>query len=112
MRSSRIKLIDLIPLREADEEENPFAGGDAAEGGDDTAAAEGDADAEKGGEKGAKADTDQKPNVKFDIASVKQYNDNEFTSDTGMIISADKNGLQVMVLPDEVPITVNFQDVI
>ena len=106
MRLNRIKLIDLIPLREAEgDEENPFAGG-----GEDAAAEEGGD--EEDDKKDAKADTKQKPNVKFDMASVKQYNDNDFTSDTGMIISADKKGLQVMVLPDEVPIFVNFQDVL
>ena len=108
MRLNRIKLIDLIPLHEAEgDEENPFAGGE--EGGD--AAAEG-GDEEASDDKDTKDAPKQKPNVKFDIASVKQYNDNKFTSDAGMIISADKKGLQVMVLPDEVPIFVNFQDVL
>lgn len=106
MRLSKIKLIDLIPLREAEgDEENPFAGGD------DAAAGEG-GNEEASDDKDAKDAPKQKPNVKFDIASVKRYNDNKFTSDTGMIISADKKGLQVMVLPDEVPIFVNFQDVL
>ena len=107
MRLNRIKLIDLIPLREVEgDEENPFAGG-----GEDAAASEG-GDEEASDDKDAKDAPKQKPNVKFDMASVKQYNDNDFTSDTGMIISADKKGLQVMVLPDEVPIFVNFQDVL
>jgi hypothetical protein len=104
MKLSRIKLVDLIPLREAEEEENPFGGGDEA-------AAE-DAGEEEKDAKGKAKPSGEEPNVKFDVAAVKQYNNNAFTSDTGKIISASKDGLQVMVLPDEVPIFVNFQDVV
>ena len=108
MKLSRIKLVDLIPLREAKDEENPFGGGEDAAAGD---AGEDTGDEEKD-TKGKAKPSGEEPNVKFDVAAVKQYNNNAFTSDTGKIISASKDGLQVMVLPDEVPIFVNFQDVV
>lgn len=106
MKLNRIKLIDLIPLREAEDAEDPFAGA-----GGEEAAAEDAGDEEKDA-KGKAKPSGEEPNVKFDVAAVKQYNKNKFSSDTGKIISASKDGLQVMVLPDEVPIFVNFQDVV
>ena len=99
-----IKLISLLPLREAEkdasaEEEDPFAGaedGAAEEGGDE--------------KKPAKEEA-PKPKVKFDISAAKNYNKAKFLGDEGEIVSADKTGMNVRVMPDDVLIHINFQDI-
>lgn len=119
MRSNKIKLADLIPLREAEKkdkaEKNPFAGSEDA--GEDTSKEEApaddteDKDAPK--EKEApKSEESTKPKVKFSIGAVKRYNNAEFLGTEGEIISADKNGMVVNVLPDNVQIIVNYKDIL
>ena len=100
-----IKLISLIPLKEAEKEaaaeEDPFAG------------AEDDA-AEEGGEEEKKKPAESeapKPKVKFNVSAAKKYNNGKFLSDEGEIISADKTGMKVRVMPDDVVIHINFQDI-
>jgi hypothetical protein len=126
-----IKLKDLIPLREAegDEEEaaggNPFAaaGGEEGgeEGGDDAAADTSgeEADAEAGAEGGeeeeggdAKDTAAPKFPIKFNLAKVKKYNNAEFISNQGELKSIDKKGLVITVQPDNVDIFVNFSDIL
>ena len=123
-----IKLKDLIPLREAEGEEedagaNPFAGseegggeesGDAGgdEGGDaegDDAAADTGGDEEEGGD--AKNTAAPKFPIKFNLAKVKKYNNTDFISSQGELKSINKKGLVVTVQPDNVDIFVNFSDI-
>lgn len=100
-----IKLISLLPLREAEkeasaEEENPFAGaedGAPEEGGDE--------------EKKPAKEEAPKPKVKFDISAVKKYSKAKFLGDEGEIVSADKTGMKIRVMPDDVLIHINFQDI-
>ena len=109
MRSSKghIRLISLLPLREAEkadkgaEEENPFAGAE-------------DGAPEEGGEEEKKpAETESpKPKVKFNVSAVKEYNKAKFLGDEGEILSADRTGMKVHVVPDDVMIHVNFQDIV
>jgi len=129
MSFKMIKLKDLIPLREAegDEEEaaaNPFAGSDDAgggeEGGDAAAAdaggeeADAEAGAEGGEEEGGDAKTTEAPKfpIKFNLAKVKRYNNAEFISNQGELKSIDKKGLVITVQPDNVDIFVNFSDIL
>ena len=132
MSFKMIKLKDLIPLREAegDEEEaggNPFAaaGGEEGgeEGGEDAAADAGgeEADAEagaEGGEEGEEEAGDAKDTaapkfpIKFNKAKVKRYNNAEFISSQGELKSIDKKGIIVTVQPDNVDIFVNFSDIL
>lgn len=111
MRLSKgpIKLINLLPLREAEkaekaadaEEEDPFAGGEEG-------ASEEEGDKE---DKPAEAES-PKPKVRFDVSAVKKYNKAQFLGDEGEILSADKTGMKVHVVPDDVLIHVNFQDIL
>ena len=130
MSFKMIKLKDLIPLREAegDEEEagNPFAAaggeeGGGEEGGDAAAADAGgeEADAEAGAEggeeeEGGDAETTEAPKfpIKFNLAKVKRYNNAEFLSNQGELKSIDKKGLIITVQPDNVDIFVNFSDIL
>ncbi len=131
MSFKMIKLKDLIPLREAegDEEEaggNPFAAaggeeGGGEEGGDAAATDAGgeEADAEAGAEGGeeeeggdAKATEAPKFPIKFNLAKVKRYNNAEFLSNQGELKSIDKKGLIITVQPDNVDIFVNFSDIL
>jgi hypothetical protein len=131
MSFNMIKLKDLIPLREAegDEEEaggNPFAAAGGEEGGGeeggDTAAADAggeEADTEAGGEEGgedkadgAKSTETPKFPIKFNLAKVKRYNNAEFLSNQGELKSIDKKGLVITVQPDNVDIFVNFSDIL
>ena len=130
MSFKMIKLKDLIPLREAegDEEEaggNPFAaaGGEEGgeEGGEDAAADTGgeEADAEAGAEGGeeeetgdAKDTTAPKFPIKFNLAKAKKYNNANFISNQGELKSINKKGLVVTVQPDNVDIFINFSDII
>jgi len=129
MSFKMIKLKDLMPLREAegDEEEaggNPFAaaGGEEGgeEGGDDAAADTGgeEADAEAGAEGGEEETGDAKDTaapkfpIKFNLAKVKKYNNANFISNQGELKSINKKGLVVTVQPDNVDIFVNFSDIL
>ncbi len=129
MSFKMIKLKDLIPLREAEEEkdaaggeggENPFAAatdGGGEEGGDSPAADEpAPDDAEEGGDEekdkaAGKAETPKFP-IKFNLAKVKRYNNAEFISNQGELKSIDKKGLVITVQPDNVDIFVNFSDIL
>ena len=127
-----IKLKDLIPLREAEGDEEE-AGGEEAGGGNPFAAAGGDeeggeeggdtggeeADAEAGGDEGgedesgdAKDTAAPKFPIKFNKAKVKRYNNAEFISNQGELKSIDKKGIVVTVQPDNVDIFVNFSDIL
>lgn len=101
MKLSNIKLIDLIPLKEAEKEEagaNPFAGSEKA--------------GEEDKDKAPKKEESSKVKIKFNISAVKKYNDAQFTSNEGEIVAADKNGMSINVVPDQVGIHVNYQDII
>lgn len=100
MKLNKIKLINLIPLREAEEEggANPFAGSEKA--GEDKK------------EKAPKKEESPKVKIKFNISAVKKYNDAQFTSNEGEIVAADKTGMKINVIPDQVGIHVNYQDII
>lgn len=130
MSFKMIRLRDLMPLREAegDEEEaggeNPFAAAGGEEGGgeeapaDDAAAEEpaaDDAAAEEGGEEetaAAKPKADLKYPVKFNIGKVKKYNNADFISGEGELKSINSKGMVVTVQPDNVDVFVNFSDII
>lgn len=128
MSFKMIKLKDLIPLREAEGDEEE-AGGEEAGGGNPFAAAGGDeeggeeggdaggeeADAEAGGEEeagDAKDTAAPKFPIKFNKAKVKRYNNAEFISSQGELKSIDKKGIVVTVQPDNVDIFVNFSDIL
>jgi len=126
-------------LREAEEEEAPKddapaddAGGDDAGGGDNPfAAAGGDAGGEEEGgddagadkeaeggeeeeEDGAAKPAPQKdvPTIEFDFSAVKRYNpDKQFLGSEGQVMKVTKRGMIVNVLPDNVQIMVNFDDI-
>lgn len=101
MKLSKIKLIDLLPLKEAKEEEggaNPFAGSEKA--------------GEEDKDKAPKKEESSKVKIKFNMSAVKKYNDAQFTSNEGEIVAADKNGMSINVVPDQVGIHVNYQDII
>jgi hypothetical protein len=101
MKLNKIKLIDLMPLKEAKADDagaNPFAGSEQA--GDDKE------------DKAPKKEESPKVKIKFDISAVKRYNDAAFTSDEGEIVAADKTGMKVNVVPDQVGIHVNYQDIL
>jgi hypothetical protein len=120
-------------LKEAEEDEAPKddapaddAGGDDAGGGDNPFAAAGDdaeggdaADAEaEGGEEeeedGAAKPAPQKdvPTIEFDFSAVKRYNpDKQFLGSEGQVMKVTKRGMIVNVLPDNVQIMVNFDDI-
>lgn len=131
MSFKMIKLKDLIPLREAegDEEEagdNPFAAAGGEEGGEEAGAdaaadaggEEADTDAAAGGEEGEEDAGDAKDTaapkfpIKFNKAKVKRYNNAEFISAQGELKSIDKKGIIVTVQPDNVDIFVNFSDIL
>ena len=122
-------------LKEAEEDEAPKddapaddAGGDDAGGGDNPFAAAGDdttgeegddtaADAE--GEEGEEEDAAAKPapqkdvpTIEFDFSAVKRYNpDKQFLGSEGQVMKVTKRGMIVNVLPDNVQIMVNFDDI-
>jgi len=123
MSFKTIKLKDLMPLREAEGDEEEAAGGEnpfAAAGGDDAGAeeapaAEEPAAGEEGGEdeKGdAKPQADLKYPIKFNIGRVKKYNNADFISDQGELKSINSKGMVVTVKPDDVDVFVNFSDII
>lgn len=106
MKLTKIRLIDLIPLREA-EEENPF-------GAADDAGAEGDAGDEKGEEEKEEPTKREAPAgipIEFNRAAVKRYNDQKFLGNQGEVISISKDGV-VVKMPNEIEILVNFNDII
>lgn len=94
--------------------ENPLAtGGDDAAAGEEDAGAEG---GEEGGEKeegGAKGAPKQDvPTIEFDFSAVKRYNPNtQFLGSEGQVLKVTKRGLIVNVLPDNVQVVVNFDDI-
>ena len=124
-------------LREAEEEEAPKddapaddAGGDDAGGGDNPFAAAAGDDAGGGEEGGEEAPTEdgeegeeedgaakpapQKdvPTIEFDFSAVKRYNpDKQFLGSEGQVMKVTKRGMIVNVLPDNVQIMVNFDDI-
>lgn len=123
MSFKMIKLKDLIPLREAegDEEEsaaNPFAAAGGEEGGEEGGDEEGTEDAAKGDKEGEE-ETDtkdaepQEPKhpIEFNIGKVKKYNKANFLSNQGELKSISKKGVIVTVLPDNVDVFVNFDDI-
>ena len=139
-KNSINELRDLIrsyvvkALREAEEEEAPKddapaddAGGDnpfAAAAGDDAGGEEEggeeggeetDAEGEEGEEEaGAAKPAPQKdvPTIEFDFSAVKRYNpDKQFLGSEGQVMKVTKRGMIVNVLPDNVQIMVNFDDI-
>ena len=94
--------------------ENPLAaGGDDAAAGEEDAGAEGGEEGgeeEEGGAKGAlKQDV---PTIEFDFSAVKKYNPNtQFLGSEGQVLKVTKRGLIVNVLPDNVQVVVNFDDI-
>jgi hypothetical protein len=126
MSFKTIKLKDLIPLREAEGDEEEAAGGGnpfAAAGGDEAGAEEAPADspaaeepaAEEGEEEetaAAKPKADLKYPVKFNIGKVKKYNNADFISGEGELKSINSKGMVVTVQPDNVDVFVNFSDII
>ena len=111
---------DDAPADDAGGGDNPFAaaGGDDAggeeEGGEDTGA---DAEAEGGEEEeenGAAKPAPQKdvPTIEFEFSAVKRYNpDKQFLGSEGQVMKVTKRGMIVNVLPDNVQIMVNFDDI-
>ena len=97
---------------------NPFAakgddaGGGEEEGGD---AAEPEADGgEEEEEDGAAKPAPQKdvPTIEFEFSAVKRYNpDKQFLGSEGQVMKVTKRGMIVNVLPDNVQIMVNFDDI-
>lgn len=88
-----------MPLKEAEDGGgNPFA------------SAEKDGEDKK--EKAPKKEESPKVKIKFNISAVKKYNDAAFTSNEGEIVSANKDGMKVNVVPDQVGIHVNYQDIL
>lgn len=106
MKLNNIRLIDLIPLREAEEEaadDNPFdAGGDKPA-----------ADSEEKEEDKDKATPAAKPAlaIRFNRLAVKRYNDTNFKGNEGEVVNITKDGLTVK-LPNETQIFVNFNDIL
>jgi len=82
------------------EEEDPFAaaGGDAGE-------------EEKADEKKPEAEAPAGVPIKFNISSVKRYNNKLFKSDNGVVKSISKDGVVVTVKPDDTDVLVNFDDI-
>jgi len=111
---------DDAPADDAGGGENPFAaaGGDDAggeeEGGEEAGA---DAEAEDGEEEeegGAAKPAPQKdvPTIEFEFSAVKRYNpDKQFLGSEGQVMKVTKRGMIVNVLPDNVQIMVNFDDI-
>jgi len=110
---------DDAPADDAGGGDNPFAaaGGDDAggeeEGGEDTDAA---AEAEGGEEEedAAAKPAPQKdvPTIEFEFSAVKRYNpDKQFLGSEGQVMKVTKRGMIVNVLPDNVQIMVNFDDI-
>jgi len=128
MNFNVIKLKDLIPLREAegDEEEaaaNPFAAAGGEGGGDeeadasaDASAEEPDADASSGADDEETTDAKEQPDlkypIKFNIGKVKKYNNADFISNQGELKSINSKGMVVTVQPDNIDVFVNFNDII
>lgn len=115
-------------LQEAEEEEAPKddttatdaggeeAGGEEAAPADDAAATDTGAGEEAGGEEkdGETKPAPQKdvPTIEFDFSAVKRYNPNaKFLGSEGQVIKVTKRGLIVNVLPDNVQVMVNFDDI-
>jgi hypothetical protein len=98
--------------------DNPFAaGGDDAGGGEEAGGEEAGAEGgEEGGEEeegGAKAAPQKDvPTIEFDFSAVKRYNPNtQFLGSEGQVLKVTKRGLIVNVLPDNVQVVVNFDDI-
>jgi hypothetical protein len=66
---------------------------------------------EEAGKEGAPPQEPQGVPIKFKIGKVKKYNDNKFTSDSGIVKKIDKKGIVVTTQPDGVDILVNFDDI-
>ena len=105
MKLSNIRLIDLIPLREAEEEaeENPFGAADD-KGGEEGAAEEDEKEAKP------KAEASTAIPVEFNRAAVKRYNDQKFLGNQGELVSINKDGA-IVRMPNEVEIIVNLNDI-
>lgn len=107
---------DDAPADDAGGDDNPFAaaGDDAGggeEGGEETPAEDGEEGEE---EDGAAKPAPQKdvPTVEFDFSAVKRYNpDKQFLGSEGQVMKVTKRGMIVNVLPDNVQIMVNFDDI-
>jgi hypothetical protein len=122
MRSTNIKLKDLLKLRlteaeeekpakeepeekaddAGEEEENPFASGDDAKGGDDEEAKD---------DKEAKPEAPKGIVVQFKRPSVKRYNNQEFLDTQGELVGLNKDGAKVKISDGSI-ILVNFNDII
>jgi hypothetical protein len=122
MSFKMIRLKDLIPLREAegDEEEaggkNPFAAADSGgeeEGGEEDAkdTAKGEKEGEEEADTKAAKPQEPKHPIEFNISKVKKYNKANFLSNQGELKSISKQGVIVTVLPDNVDVFVNFDDI-
>jgi hypothetical protein len=109
MKLNNIRLIDLIPLREAEEEaeENPFGAADD-KGGEEGAAEEPAEDDKK--EAKPKAEAPPMIAVEFNRAAVKRYNNQKFLGNQGELVSINKDGA-IVKMPNEVEIIVNLNDI-
>jgi len=108
---------DDAPADDAGGGDNPFAaaaGDDAGaeeEGGEETPTEDGEEGEE---EDGAAKPAPQKdvPTIEFDFSAVKRYNpDKQFLGSEGQVMKVTKRGMIVNVLPDNVQIMVNFDDI-
>lgn len=111
---------DDAPADDAGGEEggdNPFAaGGDDAGGGEEAGGEEAEKKAAEDAEEeesGAKAAPQKDvPTIEFDFSAVKRYNPNtQFLGSEGQVLKVTKRGLIVNVLPDNVQVVVNFDDI-
>jgi len=116
---------DDAPADDAGGEEgggdNPFAaaGGDDAAGGEEGGAEGGDDAGAEGGEEGAEEEGGAKaapqkdvPTIEFDFSAVKRYNPNtQFLGSEGQVVKVTKRGLIINVIPDNVQVVVNFDDI-
>lgn len=125
-RESKIKLKALLEEEgeedTSDDDANPFADG----GGEDTSdapdedadgedAPDEDADGEdaddEGAEKAGTPDIDD-ITISFNISRVKRYNkDKSFSGSEGVVQKITKDGMLLKVMPDDVDIFVNFEDI-
>lgn len=115
MRLNNIRLVDLLPLREEEkEDENPFAAAEKEKPSDEEGEKDSGGDEKEADDKKtAAAPASTKPKIKFNISAVKRYNSGaKFLGTEGEILLANKSGMEVNVVPDNVQIHVNFQDII
>lgn len=125
MKSSKIKLADLLRVSLREAEEKAADDKDKAEEKPEADAEDADAEEEnpfgspEGGEDDKEdkdADTGKKPDskaiiVNFKRPSVKRYNDQEFLDTQGELVALDKNGATLKI-SDGSTIFVNFNDIV